>query len=168
MNESNDSTKGWHRRAFLKSLGAGAAFLASPMDVLGGLAPVDVTNPLDHYPSRGWEKIYRDQYHFDTTFTWICAPNDTHMCRHAGLRPQRRDGAVGAELRPRPRRGPIWQSSDASVEPQGLPEGIHVPTPCVWRAPTERSCPSEGMEGLGRCGVPILVRRPNAADALQI
>jgi nitrate reductase alpha subunit len=43
--------------------------------------PVSVENPLGTYPDRGWEKIYLDQYRYDSTFTWICAPNDTHMCR---------------------------------------------------------------------------------------
>jgi len=36
---------------------------------------------LEAYPARDWEKVYRDQYRFDRTFTWVCAPNDTHMCR---------------------------------------------------------------------------------------
>ncbi|MBZ0261704.1 MAG: molybdopterin-dependent oxidoreductase [Hyphomicrobiales bacterium] len=42
---------------------------------------VKVENPLEYYPDRDWEKVYRDQYAYDRTFTYICAPNDTHMCR---------------------------------------------------------------------------------------
>ncbi|KAB2951344.1 MAG: molybdopterin-dependent oxidoreductase [Rhizobiaceae bacterium] len=42
---------------------------------------VKVDNPLEYYPDRDWEKVYRDQYAYDRTFTYICAPNDTHMCR---------------------------------------------------------------------------------------
>ncbi|MCA9440908.1 MAG: nitrate oxidoreductase subunit alpha, partial [Candidatus Omnitrophica bacterium] len=40
-----------------------------------------IENPLEHYPDRDWEKVYRDQYRYDHSFTWVCAPNDTHMCR---------------------------------------------------------------------------------------
>ncbi len=42
---------------------------------------VDVPNPLAAYPSRDWEQVYRDQYRYDSTFTFICSPNDTHACR---------------------------------------------------------------------------------------
>jgi len=80
------------RRAFLGALGTGAAVLASPVDVLGALMLAEgVENPLDHYPNRGWERLYRDQYAYDRTFTWICAPNDTHMCR---LRAFVRNGVI--------------------------------------------------------------------------
>lgn len=66
------------RRGFLGAIGA--ASMAWP--AMGGLVPiVGVDNPLGSYPDCDWERIYRDQYHFDRTFTWICAPNDTHMCR---------------------------------------------------------------------------------------
>lgn len=44
------------------------------------LAPVSVENPLSSYPNRQWEKVYRDLYHHDSTFTFLCAPNDTHNC----------------------------------------------------------------------------------------
>ena len=47
----------------------------------GALQVVAVDNPLASYPDRDWEKLYRDQYRYDRTFTWVCAPNDTHMCR---------------------------------------------------------------------------------------
>ncbi len=40
-----------------------------------------VDNPLEYYPDRAWEKVYLDQYAYDRSFTFICAPNDTHMCR---------------------------------------------------------------------------------------
>jgi nitrate reductase alpha subunit len=50
-----------------------------------------VPNPLLSYPNRGWERIYRDQYAYDSTFTFVCAPNDTHMCR---LRAFVRNGVV--------------------------------------------------------------------------
>jgi len=37
-------------------------------------------NPLAHYPNRDWEKVYRDLFKVDGTFTFLCAPNDTHNC----------------------------------------------------------------------------------------
>jgi nitrate reductase alpha subunit len=40
-----------------------------------------VENPLAYYPNRDWEKIYRDQYRYDSSFSWVCSPNDTHACR---------------------------------------------------------------------------------------
>ncbi len=48
---------------------------------LYGLQPVNVANPLGVYPNRGWEETYRDQYRYDRSFSWVCAPNDTHNCR---------------------------------------------------------------------------------------
>jgi nitrate reductase alpha subunit len=52
---------------------------------LWGFEPVSVENPLGVYPSRDWEKVYRDQYRYDSSFTWVCGPNDTHMCRLRGF-----------------------------------------------------------------------------------
>lgn len=37
-------------------------------------------NPLDFYPERDWERVYRDQFSYDSTFHFLCAPNDTHNC----------------------------------------------------------------------------------------
>ena len=75
------------RRKVLQILTGGAALAATPLDALaGGLAflPQD-GNPLEDCPDRDWEKTYRDQYRTDRSFTWICAPNDTHMCRMRGF-----------------------------------------------------------------------------------
>jgi len=72
------------RRDVLKTgLAAGALLgLADPALALRALAPaVEVANPLEHYPERGWERIYRDQYRYDATFTYVCSPNCTHECR---------------------------------------------------------------------------------------
>ena len=69
------------RRRFLEScLAAGGGLLAAGPQAWA-FAPVNVENPLGSYPERDWEKIYLDQYRYDETFTWICAPNDTPMCR---------------------------------------------------------------------------------------
>ncbi len=42
--------------------------------------PLDINNPLAAYPNRGWEKTYRDMWHYDDEFTFLCAANDTHNC----------------------------------------------------------------------------------------
>jgi nitrate reductase alpha subunit len=69
------------RRRFLEScLAVGGGLLAAGPQSWA-FAPVDVANPLGAYPDRDWEQIFLDQYRYDESFTWICAPNDTHMCR---------------------------------------------------------------------------------------
>lgn len=74
------------RRAMLKGSAAAAGVLqalgAEP--AFAGRALVLTTrvdNPLEYYPDRDWEKVYRDQYAYDRSFTFICSPNDTHACR---------------------------------------------------------------------------------------
>jgi len=78
------------RRDFLKlaaASGAGVLATGCGMSALAALAPsataspFEVSNPLESYPARDWEKTYRNQYKVDSSFTYICAPNDTHMCR---------------------------------------------------------------------------------------
>ncbi len=69
------------RRQYLKMFTAlsGTALLANP--ILNNLSFIpEIDNPLDHYPERGWEKIYRDQFRHDSVFHFLCAPNDTHNC----------------------------------------------------------------------------------------
>ncbi len=73
-----------NRRGFLKLGGAAAAagtavYLETQMAFLQAAPGID--NPLKAYPSRGWEKVYRDQYAYDSSFTFVCAPNCTHNCR---------------------------------------------------------------------------------------
>ncbi len=67
------------RREFLKQVAAAGfgAFLASVEDAWGLQA---ISNPLASYPNRGWENAYRDLWKYDSTFTFTCAPNDTHNC----------------------------------------------------------------------------------------
>jgi len=74
------------RRNFIRRSGlVGAGITAAQMLPLRFLQaqPIEegVPNPLAHYPNRGWEKLYRDQYSYDRAFSWVCAPNDTHNCR---------------------------------------------------------------------------------------
>ncbi|OFX19888.1 MAG: molybdopterin oxidoreductase [Anaeromyxobacter sp. RBG_16_69_14] len=67
------------RRAFLEALGAaGFGALAASATKAFGLEAVE--NPLARYPDRGWENAYRDLWKYDSTFTFLCAPNDTHNC----------------------------------------------------------------------------------------
>ena len=61
------------RRRFLENCAAGGGILLAAGPQSWALQPVNVENPLGAYPDREWEKIYLDQYHYDSTFTWICA-----------------------------------------------------------------------------------------------
>jgi len=67
------------RRDFLNAIKAAGltAFAASTTDAWGLEA---VSNPLSTYPDRGWESTYRDLWKYDSTYTFTCAPNDTHNC----------------------------------------------------------------------------------------
>ncbi len=72
------------RRDFLKvagATGAGVAVLGQAGLALRRLSPVSIDDPLAAYPDRDWERVYRDQYHYDSSFTYVCSPNDTHACR---------------------------------------------------------------------------------------
>jgi nitrate reductase alpha subunit len=76
------------RRRFLQlAAAAGLGAVASPADLLAQYRslepvrdPVRVPNPIAHYPHRDWERLYRDIFRHDRTFTFLCAPNDTHNC----------------------------------------------------------------------------------------
>ena len=82
------------RRSFLKVTGGVAAggtalYMERKMAFLQAAPGID--NPLLVYPNRDWEKLYRDQYRYDSSFTFVCAPNCTHNCR---LRAFVRNGVV--------------------------------------------------------------------------
>ncbi len=57
---------------------AGIAQLAAQFTMLAPIDPIE--NPLAAYPNRGWEDVYRDLYRPDSTYHYLCAPNDTHGC----------------------------------------------------------------------------------------
>ena len=53
------------RRSFLKVAGGaavGVASLGQAGMALRRLSAVSVANPLEDYPARDWEDVYRDQY----------------------------------------------------------------------------------------------------------
>ncbi|HET9594905.1 MAG TPA: molybdopterin-dependent oxidoreductase, partial [Anaeromyxobacteraceae bacterium] len=67
------------RREFLELMRtSGFGALAASATRAFGLEAVE--NPLARYPDRGWEAAYRDLWKYDSTFTFLCAPNDTHNC----------------------------------------------------------------------------------------
>lgn len=70
------------RRDFIKGAGAAALFVsAKDFFALRKLAPIpEIGNPLEFYPERDWERVYRDIYHSDYNFHFLCMPNDTHNC----------------------------------------------------------------------------------------
>ena len=88
-----DETHGIDRRLFLKFLGGGMGASVLALDpactFLTPAAPTE--NPLSRTVSREWEKIYHDQYRYDSSFDWVCSPNDTHACR---IRAYVRNGIV--------------------------------------------------------------------------
>lgn len=71
------------RRTLLRGLfGVGAVAaadqaIAAPLKFL---KPLQVDNPLASYPNRDWEKTYRNIFNYDSSFVFLCAPNDTHNC----------------------------------------------------------------------------------------
>ena len=80
------------RRKFLTGAGALAGGVAAagvlrgldaePVFAGRNLRPVaQIDNPLEYYPDRAWEDVYRNQYSYDRSFTYVCSPNDTHACR---------------------------------------------------------------------------------------
>jgi nitrate reductase alpha subunit len=73
------TARGYDRRQFLKAAQAAGfgALIASANRAWGLQAP---SNPLASYPDRSWEKVYRDLFKYDSTFHFLCAPNDTHNC----------------------------------------------------------------------------------------
>lgn len=72
------------RRDFVKGMAAlGATFsfaegaFAAPLKYF---KPQQINNPLASYPDRNWEKVYRNIFKPDSSFVFLCAPNDTHNC----------------------------------------------------------------------------------------
>ena len=123
-----EERRGITRRSFLTISGGTvlAAYAATNPAFAFLRAAPGIDNPLLAYPTRGWEKTYRDQYAYDDSFTFICAPNDTHQCR---LRAFRRNGVVvrveqnydGGNYRDLE-----GNSSTVAWNPRGCPKGYTI------------------------------------------
>lgn len=69
------------RRDFLKLCAqCGVAATAAAVFPTKLLAVDRIENPLEFYPKRDWEKVYRNIFACDSSFCFLCAPNDTHNC----------------------------------------------------------------------------------------
>ncbi len=115
------------RRAFLKVAGGtavGVATLGQAGMALRRLQAVSVANPLEDYPGRDWEDVYRDQYRYDSSFPYVCSPNDTHACR---MRAFVRNGVV-LRIEQNYDAGRIHDalgnSTTAHWNPRGCPKGM--------------------------------------------
>ena len=154
------------RRDFLKTvLSSSAAPLFAP--ALSGFDAVKVENPLGVYPNRGWEEIYRDQYRVDSSFSWVCAPNDTHNCR---MRAFVRNGVVirseqdyeGGHCKD------LYGNSDtAHWNPRGCSKGFtqqrRLYGPYRLRQPMIR----KGWKAWADAGFPSLSDKPELRDQYQ-
>ena len=154
------------RRRFLKVSGGAligaTVFLESGVNLLSAQEGVD--NPLLEYPSRDWEQILRDQYAYDGSFTFVCAPNDTHMCR---LRAFTQNGVVkrieqnydGSSYS-----DPQGNRSSVAWNPRGCPKGftLHQRVYGPYRAkyPMVR----EGWKEWADDGFPSLSDDPSLRD----
>lgn len=80
MGEEN---KGMQRRSFLKGM-AVTGFAVASSKAFGAplryFRPTTIENPLAAYPDRNWESVYRNIFAHDSSFVFLCAPNDTHNC----------------------------------------------------------------------------------------
>ena len=63
------------RRTFMKVAGGVTAAVSIPTRnalAFTSLKPaVEVDNPLDAYPDRNWEDVYRNQYRYDRSFAFL-------------------------------------------------------------------------------------------------
>jgi anaerobic selenocysteine-containing dehydrogenase len=138
------------RRDFLKMSGAVSGVAMARYLHLQLLEPVNVLNPLADYPDRGWEEIYRNQYAYDSSFTYVCSPNDTHACR---LRAFVRNGVI---LRSETNydvdqiRRPLRQQGHRPLAPARLQKRANLPPPRLRAAPPQRPHHAPGLEELGR------------------
>lgn len=148
------------RRRFLETVTAGGSLLLSASPMAWAFRPIDGVNPLEHYPDRDWEKVYLDQYRYDDSFTWICAPNDTHMCR---MRAFVRNGVVlrSEQNYDHDRCGDLYGNhATKSWNPRGCPKGFtmqrRVYGPYRLKGPVLR----KGWKDWADAGFPSLSAKP--------
>src|SRR5438128_379126 len=114
------------RRQFMKASARTivALAIADKALALTALQPViEVGNPLGEYPDRSWERVYHDQYRYDSSFTYVCTPTDMHACRVRAvgvLGPGRRVHGEGADQGRRTVLGRGWRAAPARA---GVPAG---------------------------------------------
>ncbi len=81
--EGNNGGANEGRRKFLQGMAVVGAALSS-RTLFGApiryFKPTQVDNPLAFYPNRDWEKAYRNIFSYDSSYVFLCAPNDTHNC----------------------------------------------------------------------------------------
>jgi nitrate reductase alpha subunit len=75
-------SEGITRREFLQSAAVVTGVIAaSNLLSLSILRPAHaIGNPLEYYPNRDWERLYRDIYAYDDSYIFMCTPNCTHNC----------------------------------------------------------------------------------------
>lgn len=148
------------RRQFLQSVLAGGASLLAAHPKAWAFEPVNIANPLGSYPNRDWEKVYLDQYRYDSTFTWVCGPNDTHMCR---LRAFVRNGVMvrSEQNYDHERCGDLYGNHATKAwNPRGCPKGFtmqrRVYGPYRLKGPVVR----KGWKDWADAGFPSLSDQP--------
>jgi nitrate reductase alpha subunit len=161
MSENEKDTR-LKRRDFIKLTGlATVAACAPTKNLLGGLSGIKtINNPLDHYPNRDWEKVYLDQYAFDRTFTWICAPNDTHMCR---MRAFVRNGVVirSEQNYDHHRYGDLYgNNASRGWNPRGCPKGFTFQRRVYGPYRLKRPAVRKGWKEWADAGFPSLSDNP--------
>lgn len=81
---SEEKKTGASRRSFIKGMAITGGVLAASRwayaTPLRYFKPTTIENPLAAYPDRDWEKVYRNIFSHDSSFVFLCAPNDTHNC----------------------------------------------------------------------------------------
>ncbi len=138
------------RRAFLRDTSLLFAGAASMPLMRNFNIPVGIDNPLEFYPNRGWEKVYRDQYRYDSTFTFVCAPNDTHNCR---LRAFTRNGVL-TRIEQNYDAGryadQLGNTSSVHWNPRGCPKGYTLTRRIYGPLPAQAANAAGRLEALGR------------------
>ncbi|MEK6706031.1 MAG: molybdopterin-dependent oxidoreductase [Bdellovibrionota bacterium] len=82
-NDIKDSIDSGRREFLKKSIAAVGAFgyarwaIGAPIRYF---KPMHIDNPLAYYPNRDWESVYRNIFEPESSFVFLCAPNDTHNC----------------------------------------------------------------------------------------
>ena len=147
------------RRQFLK-VSAGtvaAAAIADKALALTALQPViEVGNPLGEYPDRSWERVYHDQYRYDSSFTWCLLSERYAWLSHSRLCAERRRHAGGAELRSQTYEDLYGNRGTFAHNPADVFKGLYVPSPGVRTLSVKGAVDAEGWKEWMDAGSPEL------------